>query len=249
MSTAFHNELFYDRYFTTCFKYYDLPDKQAIAKAYQRLYGDLLPNDKNAAILDLGAGLGLLVAWLRDAGYSHVTGVEPSAEQCAAALDHYKTQLLTTKDIAGYLSEHNAYFDLVFLTDVIEHIPKSEMPGYLANIKRALKPGGFLVLRTDNMASPIGAYQYRMDFTHEYCFTERGLRQLLSTVGFEDITIRGEQYSIGRRPSSLKRAFVRWLWWKVLKELYEAERPASVNPRIFSKNLIAKCHRPKSDFS
>jgi len=249
MSAVLHNEIFYDRYFSTCFGQYELPDKSAIFRAYEGLYSDWLPKEKNVTILDLGAGLGLLVAWLRNAGFPNVTGVEPSGEQCAAALHHYDIELVMTKDVKGYLSENQHCFDVVFLTDVIEHVPKPHMPEYLSNIMQALKPGGCLNLRTDNMASPIGAYQYRMDFTHEYCFTERSLQQLLSTVGFERIVVRGERYNVGRRPAALKRAIIRWMWWRVLEQLYEAERPMAVNPRIFSKNLIAKCYRPEFAYS
>lgn len=44
----------------------------------------------------------------------------------------------------------NSYFDTVFLMGVIEHVPKGSEKKVLRQIHRVLKPGGILILSTDN---------------------------------------------------------------------------------------------------
>ncbi len=231
----------FDCYYSNVYGRDPQPSISVAGAAYSKLFGRWLPASKNASILDFGAGIGLGVRWLRDLGYSNAVGVDCSSEQCQMAYALCGVEVWRINDGMSYLQQHSAGFDCILMTDVIEHLPKPQLFAYLQAMRAALRPGGRLILKTDNGASPIGAYQYRMDSTHEYCFTERSLYQVLAATGFQEIEIRGEPYALGRRPSALGRALLRWGWWHVLKWLYEAERPGCSNPTIFSKSLVAAC--------
>lgn len=231
----------FDCYYSSIYGRNPQPSVSVASVAYSQLFGRWLPARSDAPILDFGAGIGLAVRWLRDLGYRNVVGVDCSSEQCQIARTLCGVEVCQIHDGLEYLGQHSASFNLMLMTDVIEHLPKAQVLPYLKAIRDSLKPGGRLLVKTENGASPIGAYQYRMDFTHEYCFTERSLYQVLAAAGFQEIEIRGEPYALGRRPSALGRALLRWGWWHVLKWLYEAERPGCSNPTIFSKSLIAAC--------
>jgi SAM-dependent methyltransferase len=70
-------------------------------------------------------------------------------------------------------SEVDEAFDLVFAFEVVEHVDVADLADLLANVKRALKPGGRLVLSTPNIYYPPA---YLRDVTHRtpLCFDELG---------------------------------------------------------------------------
>ena len=85
------------------------------------------PSDRNAAILDLGCGHGVLVYFARKAGYSDVTGVDHSPQQVAEA-----KRLGIEGIIKGDLKEilqslDDGSQDVVIAFDVIEHFMKNEL--------------------------------------------------------------------------------------------------------------------------
>jgi ubiquinone/menaquinone biosynthesis C-methylase UbiE len=81
----------------------------------------------------------------------------------------------------GFPSEH---FDLVVSIEVIEHIQPDEIPQFLAEIRRVLRPGGGLVLTTPTVNLPLNDKHYQH-------FTEEKLRQLLSAAGFSVVEVKG----------------------------------------------------------
>ncbi|MCK5941526.1 MAG: class I SAM-dependent methyltransferase, partial [Planctomycetes bacterium] len=82
-------------------------------------------------------------------------------------------------------------FDLVTIWDVIEHVPEPQQ--LLASIKRMIKPGGKLLLETQNVASRMAAklgklwHHYKHD-EHLYHFNPQTIRRLLEDCGFEVLT-------------------------------------------------------------
>ena len=79
-------------------------------------------------------------------------------------------------------------FDLVTIWDVIEHVPEPQ--GLLDSIRRMIKPGGKLLLETQNVASKFAArmgktwHHYKHD-EHLYHFNPETIRRLLEDCGYE----------------------------------------------------------------
>jgi len=75
----------------------------------------------------------------------------------------------------------DASFDIVFCTEVMEHVP--EPTNFLNEINRVLQPGGMLIMTTPFMV-PLHEEPY--DF---YRYTKYGIRHLLEKSSFEKINI------------------------------------------------------------
>ncbi|MGJ4996976.1 class I SAM-dependent methyltransferase [Bradyrhizobium sp. HKCCYLS3077] len=99
------------------------------------------------AVLDIGAGFGSLLARLRDRGAQRALGVELSRAQ-----RRYASETLGL-DIAADLAElrDSDRFDVITLFEVIEHLP--EPAAFIRSILPLLKPGGSLIVGTDNFES------------------------------------------------------------------------------------------------
>lgn len=106
-------------------------------------------------VLDVGSGYGHTAAALAKRCEA-VVGIEPSESLYEFAVEHYlpadRGNLEFQCQGAESLTEAEQ-FDLIVLDNVLEHVPDQEAT--LANITRALKPGGALYLLVPNKLWPI----------------------------------------------------------------------------------------------
>lgn len=158
---------------------------EASALIFQRDILPNLPSDRDVSILDIGCGQGALVRQLLHAGYSHVRGIDHSAEQVALA-HRAGTTVVEQGDFPSLLEASSAVFDIVLATDVLEHLGKAEVVATFDSVRGALRPGGVFIARVPNAVSPFGGNYRHGDFTHETSFTPRSLQQLCASSGFKE---------------------------------------------------------------
>jgi len=143
-------------------------------------------------ILECGCAHGFQLRWLRERGWE-VTGNDVSPQAAAYARERWGLDV-----VVGPLEDAPlpaAAFDAVYLVDVVEHLHRPEAA--LANVRRALKPGGAALVQ-----APYELYHWekigqaywegRRPGTiapdavpyHLMFFTPRTLRLLLEKCGF-----------------------------------------------------------------
>lgn len=140
-------------------------------------------------VLDVGCAAGFFLRVVQDAGH-HVHGVELSpaiAKEAVLALGADRVHIGTLDDGIAALGLQDGSFDLITLWDVIEHIPDPQ--SVLRRIRKLLKPGGKLLLETQNVASRwarmLGRrWHHYKHHEHLYHFTPDTIRRLLSDCGF-----------------------------------------------------------------
>jgi 2-polyprenyl-3-methyl-5-hydroxy-6-metoxy-1,4-benzoquinol methylase len=118
---------------------------------------DLLPQDKNAAILDVGFGRGWFLAACLKLGYEDLSGADfgIAHKSYIRTWSERPIQLHEIEDnIGNFLSDREEQYDFIHLSHVIEHIPKYSLLWVVDALYRALRPGGVLMLRTPNMEGP-----------------------------------------------------------------------------------------------
>jgi SAM-dependent methyltransferase len=142
--------------------------------------------------LDLGCGEGVFTRVLADAGAIPI-GVEVAEAALARARAAHPELDFRPTPIDGPLPFDDDAFDLVWASEVIEHIADTER--WLAEVRRVLAPGGRLLVTTPNHARlPLlihGIERYSDPFgDHLHLYTRRSLRPTLTEVGFEDVEVR-----------------------------------------------------------
>lgn len=206
--------------------------------SYDLNLADLLPA-RDRPILDLGCGLGHLLAYLRARGFTQVTGIDVSATQIAACHEQGLTNAALVDDSVEYLGAHRASYDAIIALDVIEHVPKGATLDTLNAISQALRPGGIFIMRVPNIAAFVGAWARYRDFTHEISFDEDSARQVLEVSGFANVSVRAERthYRNGLKGAAFEGT--RHVLYFVLRAIYGLQAPGSVIPKIFTGNLYA----------
>jgi SAM-dependent methyltransferase len=101
-------------------------------------------------VLEFGCGSGFNCAFVKEQlGATHVTGFDVSADSVAIAKDQYPDVDLRVADACdSRLSIEPGTWDVVVSFEVLEHVP--DMPAFLANVRRHVKPGGVVFLSTPN---------------------------------------------------------------------------------------------------
>ncbi|MBJ7437638.1 MAG: class I SAM-dependent methyltransferase [Sphingopyxis sp.] len=203
------------------------------SKIFDGHFGRLLPL-RREKVADLGCGPGTLVAWLKNQGFTQVSGVDFSHEQVANA-HALGLEEVVQGDIFDFLST-NKDFDLLFARDVIEHFDRQMVFDFLAAARGALRPGGRLILQVPNAQSPyFGRVRYG-DFTHELAFTAGSMRQVLNAVGYSSASIHPW------RPVAFNlKSRVRSIAWRLLEPVLQLPivvESATRDP-IVTMNLIA----------
>jgi ubiquinone/menaquinone biosynthesis C-methylase UbiE len=113
----------------------------------RRLTRDVLAVQPGERVLDIGSGPGLLAAELAGEG-GRVLGVDPSESMLAMARRREIPQAEFEAGDALSLPVEDSSFDVAVSTQVLEYV--EDVPGALREARRALRPGGrLLVLDTD----------------------------------------------------------------------------------------------------
>ena len=228
----------YERYLSThTARGRSLDVREASRQPYlDRLIRRWFPADRAARIMDLGCGDGMLLRCLQRHGYQHVRGVDTSPEQVALAVSRGTN--VVCGDLLDALRQTPAESeDVIVAFDVLEHFRKPELLSIGDEACRALRPGGRLIAHVPNGMALLGAPAFFDDLTHETCFTQISMRQLLSVVGFQDVRIEEDSPAVHGATSA-----VRWLLWQVVRQGARVARAAETgvwSGGVFSRNLLA----------
>jgi len=156
-------------------------------------------------VLDVGCSTGLLAGQLAEAGFEAM-GSDISEYACQKAAELLGKERVFCGPIEGVADKLEGSLDAITLMDVIEHFDNVVKP--LATMRRMLRPGGVLFLRTPTLSSPfykIADLSYRASLgrykdavlkvyhaEHFYFFNERSIRKLLEDTGYEVLAIEAD---------------------------------------------------------
>ena len=104
--------------------------------------------DKDTRILDIGCATGRFLWALKGAGYTDLTGSDPSA-QCAATAQRLYGLRVITAPLAG-LTTNEGLYELVLMTGVLEHL--CDLHTALEQVTRLLAPNGRLYIIVPDVA-------------------------------------------------------------------------------------------------
>ena len=143
-------------------------------------------------VLDLGFGTGDLTADLATVA-PQITGAEVAEAALARARRRHPRLDLRLVPIDGPLPFDDGAFDVVWSSEVIEHV--ADTARWLSEVRRVLAPGGRLLLTTPShgrLRLLVGGVERFSDPVgdHLHLYTARSLRELLHDFGFADISVR-----------------------------------------------------------
>lgn len=164
-------------------------------KYYSRIrkWPSLFKIKPESNILDIGCGVGLLGAYLKERYCANVTGVEIIKENCEIARHHLDS--VHNCDVAtAEITQFKNHYDVVMFSDSLEHMIEPEK--VLNFIKPLLSPFGRVLISIPNVRNfrvtfPLlfkDEWRYEeeglLDYTHLRFFTEKSMRRMLEDCGY-----------------------------------------------------------------
>jgi len=234
----------YEKYITNQFS--QAVDVSEIEKEYdlQELYFiknylKYMPIDKAAKIIDVGCGMGAFLNFCKNQGYTNILGIDLSEEN----VEFCKNQGLNAVKVNmfEYLQDRKETFDCIVCSDVVEHLDRQDVFALLTIMRNALissSKTGNVLIKVPNMSNPyVGPASLSIDFTHMYIFTELSLKQVLTTIGFSDVTIVGTDIYVRKNITNfLAKQIARLLCFELYLKSWIFGRKSI---KIFQKNILA----------
>lgn len=232
-----YRKAYFKNYFDSAYRQSNTFTKKEYEKSaysFDLDFGNFLPLNKNAKILDIGCGTGHFLHFLMEKGYTNHFGIDMSQSQIKFC-KKFITRCCETSDAFEYLKNKSEVYSIISVNDVLEHIPKEKVIMFLEMIYLALKRDAKLFLKLPNMSNPFALNNRYSDFTHECGFTEKSIYQVLYLAGFRKIMIKAPKISL----KSIKNALSKLLFLLLkilLKKLFWYQ--GFVAPKIVSSRLI-----------
>src|ERR1700722_478531 len=177
-------------------------------------------------VLDLGCGEGAFTAALREAG-AEVLGVDVAEEPLRRARARHPELDLRLIEPAGPWELPDAFFDVVWAGEVIEHV--ADTAAWMSELRRTLRSGGKLLLSTPahgrlervRLALSEQAFAEHFDplSDHLRFYSAETLTALVDLYGFEGVSVSAARAD-AVRPSAAGR--------------FQTRRPPPPGSRLFS---------------
>lgn len=209
---------------------------------FDRNIKEFLPPKKNSRILEIGFGTGYLLKYLiEECHYRNVFGIEYSLEETDFVKKNITKNVKCVDCTESFLDKRKKNYDLIIITDVLEHVEKEEVVSLLTLIRESLTSNGVFIARCPNGTNPLNIGIAFDDFTHQFLLTKKSFSQILKLAEFRSIEIleaKEENITLHGKITNFLRTFI----YQVLVIIIGLNRAHVSSEGIYSKNLycIAK---------
>ena len=189
------------------------PDWQMLIRMQAKMITDNFGKDAN--ILEIGCGEGILLDEVRKAGFKNVEGIEPSSTGARRAIK----KGLAVKNTYFNEGVTDKKFNLVMMSHVFEHI-EDPIP-FIKKVAGILKPNGSIMLTQTNYKALLPRFRKEKWYAwvpdqHFWHFTPLGLKKMFTGIGFKTTELnyctlvhpRSKLYRIARKLPFLQDQFI-----------------------------------------
>ena len=131
----------------------------------------------NCRVLEIGPGLGEFVEYCNDKEVQAIDVIDRDKGILTYLRSTYKINQ-SFDSLTLFFDKKGGLYDIIMLTQVLEHIPKEEHIDLLKKLYGRLSVGGIILITVPNIGNPLAIYERYYDYTHETAFTDHSLIQM-----------------------------------------------------------------------
>ena len=133
-------------------------------------------------VLELGAGW---CDFANNIAARNIVAMDIDSTVVKAAAPQVRAEVGDCSDLRRF---ENASFDVVFASNLLEHLDRPTSTALLQEARRVLRPAGRLILLQPNFRLNPGGYFD--DYTHVAIYTDRSLQDYLLSLGWQDVVVQ-----------------------------------------------------------
>ncbi len=148
--------------------------------------------------LEAGPGFGEFIECLKRHGSTDVDVLDRDAGILQLLRSRYPLRNAWTVPLEQIAALEGVLrrYDLICLSEILEHVRKDAIVEVIRRLYACLKPGGAILIVAPNAGNPLCAVERYADFTHETAFSVNALRQILDLAGIPRETLSVSGYRI-----------------------------------------------------
>lgn len=188
------------------------------------------------SVLEIGPGLGEFTHYLNQLSINNIDIADNDTSIIDYIKSKYKIQnsylIRSITDVDKQLSKYN----LIFMLQVFEHIPKDEYTTTLQTLFKHLKPGGKLIITVPNGGNPLNLMERYSDITHQNLFSDNSLKEIPNLYNLDNCQIEVYPYAI---PPYTLVNIIRIIFQKILHFIVKITLiiNGGVYPTIYTPNI------------
>jgi 2-polyprenyl-3-methyl-5-hydroxy-6-metoxy-1,4-benzoquinol methylase len=210
---------------------------------YETNYRPHLPNDRNAAILDLGCGQGNFVRFLHRLGYRKITAVDFRQEAIAALQDLDGVTAVCAHVDSDFLRRLDQDWELIVAKQMLYYFDPREAPEIVRAMGAKLAANGTLIIEVFNGALLSSRFTELKETEIVAAYSENSLGRLVAQSGLHlQSMVGGRNVRPGAR--GMIYQFAQGIWFRIYRALIILEQGLDDElPRIRQKSIIAVATR------
>jgi len=138
----------------------------------------------NSVVLEIGPGLGEFIFLLNQRHINDIDIIDYDKSVIKHIEKKYKIEHSYNQDIS--VTKLKRKYDLIFLLQVLEHIPPKKYPDIIKNLYGSLNQKGKIIITVPNGGNPLGIVERYSDITHYNLFSDNSLIQLPNYCNLPD---------------------------------------------------------------
>ncbi|MBI4973188.1 class I SAM-dependent methyltransferase [Candidatus Roizmanbacteria bacterium] len=209
--------------------------KEYIRYNFGRLIDDKL-KFKNCTVLEIGPGLGEFVSYCNDQGTESMDVIDYEKEVLDYVSKKFKVKNKFISADVFPIKEKLGTYDIIMMTQVLEHIPVEKHITYLQTLYSHLNVGGVIIITVPNIGNPLAIYERYYDYTHETAFTDHSLIQLADFAHLKNSKMRVQGFYIPTYDLlNIIRSGLQFILHGLFKLLFMAN--GGVYPHVLTTNI------------
>lgn len=209
--------------------------KEYIRYNFGRLIDDKLKR-KNCSVLEIGPGLGEFISYCNDSGVKNIDVIDRESEVLDYIEKEFKIKNKFLSADVFSIKEKLRSYDVIVMTQVLEHIPKEKHIPYLQTLYSHLNKGGVILITVPNIGNPLAIYERYYDYTHETAFTDHSLLQMADFAHLENSEVRVQGFHIPAYDFvNVARSCLQFILHGLFKLLFMVN--GGVYPQVLTTNI------------
>ncbi len=151
---------------------------------------------QHASVLEIGPGLGEFISYCNDIEITSIDVVDNDVHILEFIKKTYTVKKILKSDDITLVQDKLGMYDVITMTQVLEHIPVEKHIAYIQALYRILKKGGVILITVPNIGNPLAIFERYYDYTHQTAFTEHSLVQMTNMAGLKSAVVSVQPFRI-----------------------------------------------------